>query len=220
MSIFNRDTTLPNNIVIIHYQAEKALHPYILLKEEIKEKAYYCVLISDKEPLQIIAYQGTPCIKINVYKNTNNQPFIRKYYYTIALFDNLLEDKIAIKIDIWHKYIYIKGKVQPVCYNRCKLYLNNPKAKEYRRLYHQRKSTKKKIQKLEKFIQENPDHSKKTYKNDARNQEKVNVYTDSYGIETLETEEDAALRETLEELGISLNEANYRRSRVNSAITT
>ncbi|RIB18395.1 hypothetical protein C2G38_2184695 [Gigaspora rosea] len=95
-------------------QAEKALHPYGLLKEKIKEEAYYCVTISDKDPLQIIAYQGKPGIKINIYKDTNNQPFIRKYYYVIALFDNLLEDKISIKIDIWHEYIYIKGKVQTI----------------------------------------------------------------------------------------------------------
>ncbi|RIB01645.1 hypothetical protein C2G38_2230191 [Gigaspora rosea] len=95
-------------------QAEKALHPYSLLKEEIKEEAYYCVTISDKDPLQIIAHQGTPGININIYKDTNNQPFIGKYYYVIVLFDNLLEDEIFIKIDIWHEYIYIKGKVQPI----------------------------------------------------------------------------------------------------------
>ncbi|RIB09897.1 hypothetical protein C2G38_2146328 [Gigaspora rosea] len=34
---------------------------------------------------------------------------------------------------------------------------------------------------------------------------KVDVYTDNYGNETLETEEDAAIRETLEELGIILD---------------
>ncbi|RIB12036.1 hypothetical protein C2G38_2201805 [Gigaspora rosea] len=95
-------------------QAEKALHPYGLLKEEIKEEAYYCVTISDKDPLQIIAHQGTPSIKINIYKDTNNQPFIGNYYYVIILFDNLLEDEIFIKIDIWHEYIYIKGKVQTI----------------------------------------------------------------------------------------------------------
>ncbi|RIB29199.1 hypothetical protein C2G38_2155864 [Gigaspora rosea] len=95
-------------------QAEEALHPYGLLKEEIKEDTYYCVTISDKDPLQIIAHQGTPGIEINIYKDINNQPHTEKYYYIIALFDNLLEDKISIKVDIWHEYIYIKGKVQTI----------------------------------------------------------------------------------------------------------
>ncbi|RIB28143.1 hypothetical protein C2G38_2158682, partial [Gigaspora rosea] len=144
-------------------QAEKALHPYGLLKEEIKEEAYYCVTISDKELLQIIAHQETPGIKINIYKDINNQPYIEKYYYIIALFDNLLEDEISIKIDIWHEYIYIKGKQYQSC-NKCRLLLNTPKAKEHRRLYLQKKSIERKIQKLEKFIKENPDHATKTYK--------------------------------------------------------
>ncbi|RIB08397.1 hypothetical protein C2G38_2211773 [Gigaspora rosea] len=95
-------------------QAEKALHPYRLLKEKIKEEAYYCVTISDKDLLQIIVHQGTSGIKINIYKDTNNQLFIGKYYYIIALFDNLLEDEIAIKIDIWYEYIYIKGKKRKI----------------------------------------------------------------------------------------------------------
>ncbi|RIB09896.1 hypothetical protein C2G38_2207579 [Gigaspora rosea] len=52
--------------------AEKALHPYRLVREEVKEEAYYCITISDKDPLQIIAHQETLGIKINIYKDTNN----------------------------------------------------------------------------------------------------------------------------------------------------
>ncbi|RIB26188.1 hypothetical protein C2G38_2163926 [Gigaspora rosea] len=201
-------------------QVETALHPYGLLKEEIKEEAYYCVTISDKEPLQIIAHQGTPGIKINIYKNTNNQPFIGKYYYVIALFDNLLEDEIAIKVNIWHEYIYIKEKSKRI-YQKChfvaivKERLNTPKAKKHRKLYHQKKSIERRIQKLEKFLQENPDYKEKIRDSEKGKQimlsqrihpykpylgmiqgtrGKVDVYTDNYGYETLETEEDAVLQ--------------------------
>ncbi|RIB26943.1 hypothetical protein C2G38_2161893 [Gigaspora rosea] len=44
--------------------------------------------------------------------------------------------------------------------------------------------------------------------------EKVNVYTNNNGHEILETEEDTAMRETLEESGRILEEENYRRSGV------
>ncbi|RIB23384.1 hypothetical protein C2G38_2032783 [Gigaspora rosea] len=57
-----------------------------------------------------------------------------------------------------------KTKRQYKCCNNCRVYLNNPKAKEYRKLKYQKKSIEKRIQKLEKFIQENPDHATKTYK--------------------------------------------------------
>ncbi|RIB20172.1 hypothetical protein C2G38_2081438, partial [Gigaspora rosea] len=41
--------------------------------------------------------------------------------------------------------------------------------------------------------------------------EKVDVYKDNYGNETLETEEDAAMRETLEESGIILEEKKLQK---------
>ncbi|RIB23029.1 hypothetical protein C2G38_2172445 [Gigaspora rosea] len=71
-NIFNKNTTSRNIINNFIMQTEKALHPYRLLKEEVKKEAYYCVNILDKELLQIIAHQGTPGIKINIYKDTNN----------------------------------------------------------------------------------------------------------------------------------------------------
>ncbi|RIB30583.1 hypothetical protein C2G38_2152383 [Gigaspora rosea] len=124
-----------------------------------------------------------------------------------------------------------KTKKQYKSYNKCRLRLNTPKAKEHRRLYLQKKSIEKKIQKLEKLIKENPDHTTKTYKcanckeykkysqfeleqrgiytkNDARNRRKSRCL---YEHETLETEEDAAMRETLEESGIILEEGKLQK---------
>ncbi|RIB21046.1 hypothetical protein C2G38_2301626 [Gigaspora rosea] len=56
-----------------------------------------------------------------------------------------------------------RTKKQYKCCNKCRLRLNTPRAKEQRKLYHQKKATEKRIKKLEKFIQENPDHATKIY---------------------------------------------------------
>ncbi|RIB19076.1 hypothetical protein C2G38_2308119 [Gigaspora rosea] len=70
--------------------------------------------------------------------------------------------KVIKKTDCFE--ISKKTKKQYKCCNGCRAYLNNPKAKEYRKLYHQKKSVEKRIRKLEKFIQENPDRATKMYK--------------------------------------------------------
>ncbi|RIB11291.1 hypothetical protein C2G38_2203794 [Gigaspora rosea] len=49
------------------------------------------------------------------------------------------------------------------------------------------------------------------FRNDARNWRKRDVYTDNCGNETLETEEDAAMRETLKESGIILDEEKLQK---------
>ncbi|RIB11886.1 hypothetical protein C2G38_2202224 [Gigaspora rosea] len=148
-------------------QTEKALHSYGLLKEEVKEEAYYCVNILDKELLQIIVHQETPGIKINIYKDTDNQPFTRKHYYVIALFDNLLEDEIAIK----------KGFRKR---NTSYVIAKNTPPKPYFEIMQGTGG-------------------------------KVDVYTNNYGTKILETEEDAALRETLEELEIILDRTKLQK---------